>query len=278
MIDIDAYLQRIAYNGSRVPSADTLRGLHLAHLRAVPFENLDIHLKRPISLDPQRLFQKIVIERRGGFCYELNGLFAALLQALGFQVAYLSASDAHPDGGYGPPFDHLALLVEETGDRGQGTGAAQTSILAPDPRPLTPDRWLADVGWGDTFCLPLRTDTPELQLEGARAYRLERDGEYLILWQRHASGEWERNYRFSLAPRRLADFEAMCAYHQTSSDSLFTRNRLVTMATPNGRITLDDKRLIVTTDGRRTEAPVEGEDAFWQLARQHFAIEVGDRQ
>src|SRR5690242_9417454 len=112
MMDIAAYLQRIGYSGSRVPSADALRALHVAHLQAVPFENLDIHLRRPISLDPERLFQKIVLERRGGFCYELNGLFAALLRALGFQVTYLSASDAHADGGYGPPFDHLALLVE----------------------------------------------------------------------------------------------------------------------------------------------------------------------
>jgi N-hydroxyarylamine O-acetyltransferase len=257
-MEIAAYLQRIGYSGSRVPNADTLRGLHLAHLRAVPFENLDIHLRRPISLDPQRLFQKIVVERRGGFCYELNGLFAVLLRALGYCVTYLAASDAHAGGGYGPPFDHLALLVEAP-EHGQ-------------------PRWLADVGWGDTFCLPLRADTAELQEEGARAYRLERDGEHQIVWQRHASGEWERNYRFSFAPRRFGDFEAMCAYHQTSPDSPFTRNRLITRATPDGRITLDDRRLITTIDGQRAEVPVEGEDAFWQLAWQHFRLDVGDRQ
>jgi N-hydroxyarylamine O-acetyltransferase len=259
-MDIGAYLQRIAYNGSRVPNADTLRALHMAHLQAVPFENLDVHLRRPIRLDPDRLFQKIVLQRRGGFCYELNGLFAGLLRALGFQVAYLSASDAHADGGYGPPFDHLALLVT-TGD---------SDLQSP--------AWLADVGWGDTFCLPLRAGTADLQLEGSRAYRLERDGEYQILWQRHASGEWERNYRFSLVPRRFTDFEAMCAYHQASPDSPFTRNRLITKATPRGRITLDDRRLITTIDGQRAEAQVASEGAFWQLARQHFGVDVGDRQ
>ncbi|HEU5098033.1 MAG TPA: arylamine N-acetyltransferase [Roseiflexaceae bacterium] len=251
-MNIAAYLQRIAYRGSQTPSADTLRALHLAHLHAVPFENLDIHMRRPISLEPACMFQKIVIERRGGFCYELNGLFAALLQALGFQVAYLAASDAHADGGYGPPFDHLALLVE----------VPQEGHT----------RWLADVGWGDTFCRPLRADTAELQVEGARAYRLERDGEYSILWQRHASGEWERNYRFSLEPRQFTEFESMCGYHQTSADSPFTRNRLVTRATPNGRITLDDRRLIMTVDSQRTETPIEGEDMFWRLAQEHFGI------
>jgi N-hydroxyarylamine O-acetyltransferase len=257
-MNIATYLKRIGYSGSLVPDAETLRALHLAHLQAVPFENLDIHLRRPISLDPERLFQKIVIERRGGFCYELNGLFAALLRALGFRVTYLSASDAHADGGYGPPFDHLALLVAAPGD--------------------SQPRWLADVGWGDTFCLPLRVDTADLQPEGVRAYRLERDGEDHILWQRHASGEWERNYRLSLVPRQFADFEGMCAYHQTSADSPFTRSRLITRATPSGRSTLDDTRLITTVGGQRAEVPIESKDAFWQLARQHFGIELGDRQ
>jgi N-hydroxyarylamine O-acetyltransferase len=257
-MDVAAYLRRIAYRGSLVLNADTLRALHLAHLQTVPFENLDIHLHRPIDLDPERLFKKIVIDRRGGFCYELNGLFATLLQTLGWQVTYLSASDAHPDGSYGPPFDHLALLVQAPED-------AQTQTAA---------NWLADVGWGDTFCAPLRLDILETQSEGARAYRLERDGENHILWQRHASGEWERNYRFTLEPRQFADFAAMCSYHQTSPESPFTRHRLCTRVTPAGRITLDDTRLITTTNGRREEYPVSDEDAFWRLASQHFGIEL----
>jgi N-hydroxyarylamine O-acetyltransferase len=109
-MDVSAYLGRIAYYDTRTPTVNTLQALQLAHLQTIPFENLDIHLGRPIRLDQERLFQKLVVQRRGGLCYELNGLFAVLLRALGFPVTYLSARDAHPDGSYGPEYDHLTLF------------------------------------------------------------------------------------------------------------------------------------------------------------------------
>jgi N-hydroxyarylamine O-acetyltransferase len=257
-MDVTAYLDRIAYRGALTPNADTLRALHLAHLQTIPFENLDIHLSRPILLDLERLFQKIVVQRRGGFCYELNGLFAELLRAVGFQVTYLSARDAHPDGSYGPEYDHLTLLVQ----------------TAEDDHAHVMTDWLADVGWGDTFCVPLRLDRYDVQVEGARAYRLEHTGINYILWQRQYSGDWEQNYRFTLEPRQYADFEPMCQYHQTSPHSLFTQQRLCTKATPEGRITLDPTRLITTIHGQRQERTLLGEDEFWALARLHFDIEV----
>src|SRR5919199_4974405 len=110
-MDIQAYLERINYHGPLDPSAETLRELHVAHLLAVPFENLNIGMGWPIVLDESALFDKIVVQRRGGFCYELNGLFAALLRALGFHVTMLSAAVARRDGSFGPDFDHMALLV-----------------------------------------------------------------------------------------------------------------------------------------------------------------------
>ena len=97
-MDTTAYLHRIRYHRPLDPSSVTLRALHRAHLHTVPFENLDIHLGRPIALDETALFDKIVARRRGGFCYELNGLFAVLLRILGFTVTLLAASDAHSDG------------------------------------------------------------------------------------------------------------------------------------------------------------------------------------
>src|SRR5437660_12879903 len=110
-MDIQAYLQRIDYTGPLVPSAKTLRLLQVAHLRTIPFENLSIHSGEPIVLDDDALFEKIVRRRRGGFCYELNGLFAALLRALGFDVKMLSARVANDERIFGPDFDHMALLV-----------------------------------------------------------------------------------------------------------------------------------------------------------------------
>ena len=126
-MDVKAYLERIKYRGSLALNAETLRGLQAAHLLAVPFENLSIHAKQPIVLDDDALFTKIVERGRGGFCYELNGLFAALLRALGFKVEMLSAGVANAEGGFGPDFDHMALMV------------------------TLDERWLADVGFGDSF-------------------------------------------------------------------------------------------------------------------------------
>jgi N-hydroxyarylamine O-acetyltransferase len=202
MIDIDAYLERIGYGGAREPTPEMLRALHRAHLLAAPFENLDIHLGRPIVLDEAALFDKIVRRRRGGFCYELNGLFAALLRALGFEVTLLAAGVARQSGGFGPEFDHLTLLVRAP----QGEAAA-------DSPPL-----LADVGFGDSFREPLRLVEGAEQEQDGRAYRVERDGEHWTMLQRDGAG-WEPQYRFTLQPRRLAEYAEMCNYHQTSPDS-----------------------------------------------------------
>src|SRR5919204_4173614 len=139
-MNIELYLQRINYLGSLDPTAETLRALHVAHLLAVPFENLNIGMGWPIVLDQAALFDKIVVRRRGGFCYELNGLFAALLRALGFGVTMLAAR-ANGRDGLGPPFDHLALRVD-----------------APEP-------YLADVGFGRFSQHPIRLDTGDEQAD-----------------------------------------------------------------------------------------------------------------
>jgi len=245
MFDAARYLERIGA-GAEQP----LARLHRAHLEAVPFENLDIHLKRPIRLDEDALFEKVVVQRRGGFCYELNGLFARLLTALGHRVTLLSAGVATNSGSppFGPDFDHLALQVEDR----QG-------------------RWLADVGFGECFTEPLRLDTHEVQVRSGRAYRLSPEGDGLILWSEKPSG-WAAEYRLSLAPRQLADFEGMCRYHQTSPDSIFTQRRLCTRATPDGRITVKEGTLVLTRGPDRTEHPLPDEDAMRRALAEHFGI------
>ena len=151
-MDTQAYLQRINYTGPLTRSAETLRQLQVAHLRTVPFENLSIHSGEPIVLDDEALFEKIVHRRRGGFCYELNGLFAALLRALGFEVSMLSAQVANAEGHYGPDFDHMTLMVTLS------------------------DRWLVDVGFGDSFLEPLPLDEQSEQVQRDRSYRIVREG------------------------------------------------------------------------------------------------------
>lgn len=248
--DIQAYLRRINYQGPTSPTLDTLRALHQAHLLAVPFENLDIQLGRPIILEPARLFTKIVERGRGGFCYELNGLFAELLRAVGFRLDLLSARVVGADGGLGPEFDHLALLVHL--DR----------------------RWLADVGFGVSFREPLWLDTEEPQVQGGVAYRVGLGETAWTFAQQEPGDRWKDQYRFTLSPRRLEDFAEMCRYQQTSPASHFTRGRLCSLSTPHGHITLSDHRLIVVERGQRREHPIEGEAAFAAALQERFGLNV----
>lgn len=267
MIAIEPYLARIGYTGSREPTLATLRALHLAHHYSVPFENLDIGLGVPIVLDEAAVFDKIVGHRRGGFCYELNGLFAALLRALGFRVTLLSAAVRRSVGAdgplFGPEFDHLALRV----------GLDQP--------------WLVDVGFGDAFLHPLRLDTDEEQIDSGRVtpfvrsapegiwqdrYRIVADGPWRSLQRRNWAGEWHDSYRFALTPRQWSDFAAMCQYHQSSPESGFTKSRTCSLTTPTGRVTVSELRLIVTKDGVKEETSLADEAAREAALREYCGV------
>jgi len=243
-----AYLERINYRGPLEPTAETLRRLHLAHLLAVPFENLSIHAGEPILLDDEALFDKIVARRRGGFCYELNGLFARLLRELGFEVEMLSAGVWGEARGFGPEFEHMALLVN------------------------LEERWLADVGFGESFVEPLRLDERGEQRQGARAFRIEREGDHLTLLMKDDGGDWVAQYRFSLTPHVYADYEEMCLYQQTSPESHFTQGRVCTRLTPDGRVTLSRLRLITTDGGVRHERELAGEQEYEAALSKHFGV------
>jgi N-hydroxyarylamine O-acetyltransferase len=249
-LDVLAYLNRIGYRAQVWPNLVTLRGLHLSHLFTVPFENLDIYLGRDIALDEAGWFQKIVHDRRGGFCYELNGLFAALLKALGFSVTLLSARVRTPDGKYNPEFDHMVLLVQ----------------LA--------KRWLVDVGFGESFWEPLCLDLEGEQVQSNGTYRLtcdDSDWQYQTL---QPDGTWQPVYRFTLAPRQLDDFAGMCRFHQTSPNSPFTQGALCSLATTTGRITLTDKQLKVIGDDAPTEEKVPDQPTLRSLLNEHFHIRL----
>jgi N-hydroxyarylamine O-acetyltransferase len=267
---IDAYLDRIGHSSAISPAIDNLRALQRNHLLMVPFENLDIHLGRRISLDRAALHEKIVSSRRGGFCYELNSLFAFLLTDLGYDVTHLSARDARPDGSFGPEFDHLTLVVSTKPSGGHENGRLDSPL---DAAPA----WLVDVGWGDTFMEPLELKFDRVQQQGERAFRIERIGRGGLLWQRTREGRWKRDFQFSLIPRRLSDFFEMCAYQQSSPASRWTRERLCTIATPSGRVTLRDSRLVVTQEGVREEQMIDSPAEYAKTLRQQFGIRLGVR-
>jgi N-hydroxyarylamine O-acetyltransferase len=223
-------------------------------METIPFENLDIGLKRPIRLDEESIWEKLIVQRRGGFCYELNGMFAWLLKEIGFDVTYLNARVFNRDGSMGIHFDHLALLVQIPG---------QSS------------RWLADVGFGDSFLEPLDLDGHGEQPQRLRSYRLEKRSNGYIVWQRNYDGAWERQYFFDTQSHRFPEkYQAACHYHQTSPESSFTQWSIITRATEDGRISLEDGRLIVTQKGQRTERLFESDDEYSALLLQYFGVNL----
>lgn len=221
-MDIQTYLQRINYKGSVSPTATTLHDLHLAHVQSVPYENLDLHLGFPVDLKLDAIFKKIAIRKRGGICLELNYLFSWLLQELGFEVTLLPASEYNHKGKLSPE-EHMVLQVKCPADPSS---------------PSTP--YLADVGYGDTFSEPLRFDKlGNEQFDGLRVHRIDYTDSYYFLWrQEYYSGNWRKYLRISMRPTKLSELEPGCRYHETSSESWFKHNRICSLCTPTGRISL----------------------------------------
>jgi N-hydroxyarylamine O-acetyltransferase len=244
--ELTAYLDRISAGRPDIASAAALHALHRAHLLAVPFENLSIHLGEPVSLDDRDLFGKIVTRRRGGFCYELNGAFALLLGALGFDVRLLAAR-VFGGGRFGPPFDHLALLVH-TAD---GDGP-----------------WLADVGFGSHSHYPLRFTERGPQDDPGGSFRLAdtADGDVDV------GKDGQPQYRVERRQRSLADFGPTCWWQQTWPDSHFTRSTVCSRVTTDGRVSISGRTLIMTTNGNRAERELPTDAAVLAAYRDHFGI------
>ncbi|MFD8170948.1 arylamine N-acetyltransferase [Streptomyces cellulosae] len=258
----DAYLRRLGMERPARPTPDALRELHLRHLRTVPFENLSVHLGEEIVLDEKRLLDKVVKAGRGGFCYELNGAFGALLTALGYDVTLLAARVYGDGGRLGVPYDHLALRVrtEDGGD------------------------WLADVGFGAHFHLPLAFGEREEQRDPAGVFRIaEAEPDAAGVRGGHdAAGAADLDvlrdgrpvYRLETRPRALADFTAGAWWHRTSPHSHFTRSLVCSRVTDDGgRITLGGRRLTLTApDGTRQERDAGSDAEVLSIYRGEFGI------
>jgi N-hydroxyarylamine O-acetyltransferase len=241
------YLRRVGVPPPVPADAAALRMLHRAHQISVPFENLSIHLGQPISLDEGDLVSKIVHGRRGGFCYELNGAFGLLLEALGAQVARVSARVYGEGRRLGPPFDHMALVVRLP----DGSGP-----------------WLADVGFGHHSVYPLLLDSRSEQDDPAGRFLLAETplGDVDVL------KNGEPQYQVELRERSLADFVPTCWWQQTSPMSHFTHGTICSRLTEDGRISISGRTLIRTSNGSRTEQQLPSDDALLSAYREHFGI------
>ena len=248
-MNTDAYLKRIGLDGSvPTPEAESLRLLQRSHLLAVPFENLDIHWKRPITIDTAKFYDKIVGEKRGGFCYELNGTFNELLVSLGFRTLLVSTRVFNGTA-HGPEYDHAAIIVT-----------------------IDDEEYLADVGFGDFTAEPLRFVLDQEQQDAAGVFVLRRfDEEYLEVAKKDGDG-WKSQYIFKDIARELSEFAEMCDFQQYSPESHFTKGKVCSLMTENGRKTLTDKAFIVTSVGERTEVPVGSEEEFDHILGREFGI------
>lgn len=245
---VDDYLDRIGLATRPGVGEAGLHDLVSAHLRTVPFENLSIHLGEEVRLDEEGLLDKLVGRRRGGFCYELGGAFAALLRALGYEVTLLAAR-VHGASGLGPPYDHLALRVD-----------------------LPAGPWLADVGFGRFLAgpAPFAASAPHEDPLGTVTWHRADEGDLDVVL------DGRPQYRLETRPRTLADFVTTCWWHQTSPRSHFTRGPVCSLPTADGgRVSLTGRSLVETApDGTRTETTVGNDDSVLAAYREHFGISL----
>lgn len=244
-MDVKAYLQRIGYEDDTKPTLETLRAMHRAHFYNVPFENLDIRRGVRIQVDEGVVFDKVVRAGRGGFCLELTGLFAAVLREMGFHVDVIGAR-VMAEGRLGAPMSHMTLIVH------------------------LDERWIADVGFGGRIAEPLRLDDREEQRIGPRGYVVANDGDHWFVTCAEPASP-PMTYVFAMQPREFHEFGPVCEWLQTSPLSRFTQGDIVSLATPNGRLTLAEGRLIIAEDGAREERVLDPSEQALALKR-YFGI------
>lgn len=245
------YLQRIQFPRTAVPDPECLVLLHQYHLYHVPFENLDIQAGKQLSLDLGDLYHKIVRNRRGGFCYELNSLFHWLLTEIGFTGWMISARVINDAGEPGPEFDHMALILEAD------------------------QKYLVDVGFGDLFLKPLKLNFEDIQPDGNAYFKIQREGEkdYSLLMSTDGM-VFRKEYVFNLEARILNDFEAICLDKQINPASHFVQNRICTKPTLEGRWTIRNNQWIETLHHNKSGFIIENQDQYKQLLLDKFGMVI----
>lgn len=251
-MNIEAYLTRIGLAEYEIiPNLENLRNLQRQHLLNVPFENLQIHFGEPIVLDEEKIYDKVVQNKRGGFCYELNGLFYILLEAIGYQNVRLSARVYSGDGNFGQEFDHFCILTQ-----------------------VDSERYLVDVGFGDFSAQPLKFVLDQKQLDSNGEFLIRKFDERYFEVVRKEEDAYVSQYIFSLKSRKLSEFEEMCTYHQTSPESSFTQKKVCSLMTDTGRKTLTTNKFIETHGSEKKEIDIDFEKDFFRILKREFHIEL----
>lgn len=246
--ELDKYLKRINIGEKENPSLDFLFSLQESHLLNVPFENLDIHCGTSIDLDIKKIYDKIVLNNRGGFCYELNSIFFILLKTLGYKVKLISAR-VFSNNVYGPEFDHMAIISK-----------------------INNEEYLIDVGFGEFAFGPLKISLNHYQHDKRGVFIFNTFNNNYLRLSTIENEMQTPQYIFQNRPRKINDFHQMCFYHQSSPKSHFTKNKVVTLPTQNGRITLNSDKLKITTNGNSSEIYIADNQQFKKYLKDHFNI------
>ena len=221
---------------------------------SVPFEALDVPLNRKIKLDLTSLYNKVVLNNRGGFCYELNYLFYSLLSEIGFDAMMVSSRICNKES-YGPAFDHMSIVVK------------------------LDKYWLVDVGYGDLFIEPLRLHTTGIQEDYFKKYRLEplNDTEFLLSESLKNKQDFVKRYIFHLEPRTIDEFYDQCAYKQSSPDSYFVRNTICTMPTKYGRKTILNDMFKIRNKDEVRETKISSHTDLLKILKDEFNISMSNK-
>ncbi|MDO8378865.1 arylamine N-acetyltransferase [Phenylobacterium sp.] len=247
-MDLSAYLARIGYAGTPRVDLPTLHDLHRRHLQAIPYENLDVQLGRPGGVDIEDAYDKIVTRRRGGWCYEMNGLFGWALREIGFDVTRMAGAVGRDERGAISHGNHLVLRVDLD-------------------RP-----YLADVGFGDGMLEPI----PLLAGGYSRAgydFRLEQvDADWWRL-HNHALGG-APYFDFTLETAREEALAATCQWLRTAPESVFTQFPIVQRHTRDGLVIILGRTLRRIRPGERTQALIDTADQFVEVLARDFGLDV----
>lgn len=250
---IKEYTNRIGFHKKICIDEETLIGLHDHHVCSVPFEDLDIHLNKPLSLAPDALFEKVVRERRGGFCYELNTLFCALLKQIGFECRIVSARTYQEEDVLSVPFDHMSLLV------------------------YLDDIWLVDVGYGNLFIEPIRLQENVVVEGHSKHFRINMLDDSVCLLSESIDGKnFTKRYQFETTARSVDEFQEQCLFKQQSPDSYFVKNLICTLPTETGRKTILNNQFSFKTKESKSETTIESSSMLDALLKEKFDIDLGN--
>jgi N-hydroxyarylamine O-acetyltransferase len=252
MMNLDAYLARIGLQRPLPTNLDTLTAVHRAHLTAISYENLDIHLGRRLGLDLAQIYDKIVVRGRGGWCYEMNSLLGWALRELGFDVMTLGA----------------AVGVETEEDR-QHMDHMVLSVL------LDGERYLIDAGFGNAFLDPFPLREGSYQ-QAYHTFKLHRDGDY---WHftNHAHGG--PGFDFLLQARTTEEFASRCDWLQTSPDSGFVQRAVAHRLLPDySMISLRGAVLTTINEQGKSQQVIETLDAYRDTITQRFGLRLSDAE